>query len=234
MTDLNYLFALLAGLLSFMSPCTLPLYPAFLSYITGVSANQLTREGIRQKQALLHTIFFLIGFSLIFIALGFSTSFIRMWLTQYDELIRHLGGIAIVFFGLVIAGVCQPSFLMKTRKIELARRPIGYIGSGMIGFVFAAGWTPCTGPILASILLLGSTQPSAAVGYMTVYVIGFAVPFIVMAFLLPKLSFLTRHLTRFMQIGGVIMVIIGVLIFFDQMSKLNTLLTPLFGDFTGF
>lgn len=234
MTDLNYFFALLAGMLSFMSPCTLPLYPAFLSYITGVSTTQLAQEGIRRKQALYHTLAFLLGFSIIFIALGFSTSIVRVWFTQYDEVIRQFGGITIVFFGLVTARVLQPAFLMKQRTVSLRRRPVGYLGSAMVGLVFAAGWTPCTGPILAAIFLLGSTQPQSAIGYMIVYVLGFALPFMIMAFLLPHLAFFKRHMQRVMQIGGYLMVCVGVLIFFDQMSKLNEWLTPLFGGFTGF
>ena len=234
MTDLNYVFALLAGILSFMSPCTLPLYPAFLSYITGISTVQLAHEGIRQKRALYHTLAFLLGFSVIFIALGFSTSLVRVWFTQYDEIIRQFGGIAIVFFGLVTARVLQPSFLMKQRTMSLRRRPVGYLGSALVGLVFAAGWTPCTGPILAAIFLLGSTHPQAAVGYMIVYIIGFALPFITMAFLLPRIAFFKKHMQRAMQIGGYLMVGVGVLIFFDQMSKLNEWLTPIFGDFTGF
>lgn len=217
-----------------MSPCTLPLYPAFLSYITGISTAKLTTEGIRQKQAILHTFAFLIGFSVIFIALGFSTSIVRVWFTQYDEVIRQFGGIAIVFFGLIIAGVLHPTFLMKQRTVSFRHRPVGYLGSILIGIVFATGWTPCTGPILAAIFLLGSTHPQAAVGYMTVYVIGFAIPFVMMAFLLPRLAFLKRHMQRVMQIGGYMMVCVGVLIYFDQMSKLNEWLTPIFGDFTGF
>lgn len=234
MTDLTYFFAFAAGFLSFISPCTLPLYPAFLSYITGVSTTQLAAGGIRQKPAMLHTIAFLLGFSIIFIVLGFSTSFIRVLFIQYDELIRQLGGILIVVFGLVVAGIFTPSFLMKERKLELKRRPTGYLGSAIIGFVFAAGWTPCTGPILASIFLLGSTNPSSAVGYMMLYVLGFALPFLSMAFFLPKIGFLKRHMQRVVKVGGYVMIAMGVLIFFDQLSKLNQLFTPIFGDFTGF
>ena len=233
-TDLTYFFAFAAGLLSFISPCTLPLYPAFLSYITGVSTAQLTADGLRRKQALLHTIAFLVGFSLIFIVLGFSTSFIRVLFIQYDELIRQLGGILIVIFGLIVAGVFKPTLLMKEHRFQLKNRPTGYAGSALIGLVFAAGWTPCTGPILASIFLLGSTNPTSAVSYMLLYVLGFSVPFLVMAFFLPKIQLLKHHMQRVVTLGGYVMIVVGILIFFDQLSKLNQLFTPIFGDFTGF
>ncbi|HWI49536.1 MAG TPA: cytochrome c biogenesis protein CcdA [Rummeliibacillus sp.] len=234
-TDINLFFSFGAGFLSFISPCTLPLYPAFLSYITGVSFNQLKNEkGMLQKRAILHTLFFLLGFSVIFVVLGFSTSFVKGFFVQYDELIRQIGGILIVVFGLVITGIFTPEFLMKDRKFEFKNRPSGYLGSMLIGLVFAAGWTPCTGPILAAIAALGTTNPDSAIWYMLAYVLGFSIPFFVLSFFVSRMDWIRRNSQKFVKIGGYIMIVVGVILFFDGMTVLNRLLTPIFGGFQGF
>lgn len=119
-TDLNLLLAFGAGFLSFISPCTLPLYPAFLSYITGMSLEEIkTDKKLMQKRGMLHTLFFLLGFSAIFIALGFATSLIGTFFIQYDDLIRQVGAIFIIVFGLIVVGVFKPEFLMKEKNYSL-------------------------------------------------------------------------------------------------------------------
>ena len=119
-----------------------------------------------QRRSLLHTIFFLLGFSLIFVAIGFSTSFFGSFFQQYQDLIRQIGAILIILFGLVIVGVFQPEFLMKDKRVEFKNRPSGYFGSLIVGLAFAAGWTPCTGPILGSVISLGMSNPTSAISYM--------------------------------------------------------------------
>lgn len=234
-TDINLFLAFAAGFLSFISPCTLPLYPAFLSYITGVSFGDLkSGKGMMQKKAILHTLFFLVGFSLVFIALGFSTSFVKTFFVQYDVAVRQFGGILIVIFGLVISGLFTPKFLMKERKINLKNRPAGYLGSSIIGLVFAAGWTPCTGPILAAIMTLGASNPDSAIWYMLAYVIGFAIPFFVLSFFISRLDWIRKNSQKFVKFGGYIMIMMGIILFFDKMQIFNSLLSPIFGDFTGF
>lgn len=234
-TDLNLFIAFGAGFLSFISPCTLPLYPAFLSYITGVSFGDIKKgKGLMQKKAILHTLFFLFGFSLIFIALGFSTTFVSSLFREYDEIIRQFGGILLVIVGLVTAGIFTPQFLMKERKFELKSRPAGYIGSALIGLVFAAGWTPCTGPILAGIFALGVSNPDAAIWYMLAYVIGFALPFFFLSFFVTRLSWMQRNGQKLVKVGGYIMIVLGIIIFFNTMTIFNRLLSPIFGDFIGF
>lgn len=151
MSDLNYFLAFGAGFLSFISPCCLPLYPAFLSYITGVSIDEVKSEKVMlRRRSLLHTLFFLIGFSLIFIAIGFGTSFVGKFFIEYQDAIRQIGAILIIFFGFMILGVFQPSFLMGEKRLQFKNRPAGFFGSILIGMGFAAGWTPCTGPILSA------------------------------------------------------------------------------------
>ncbi len=233
--DLNVLLAFGAGFLSFISPCTLPLYPAFLSYITGMSLNELTKEkGMMQKQAILHTLSFLVGFSIIFIALGFSTSFIKEFFLQYQDLLRQVGAILIVLFGLIIVGWLQIDFLMKDRKFQFKNRPSGYFGSAVIGLAFAAGWTPCTGPILASILLLASTQPGSGMGYMLAYYFGFAIPFFVLSFFITKMNWIRKNSQKFVKIGGYIMIAVGILLFFNGLTYIIRIFSGLFGGFTGF
>jgi cytochrome c-type biogenesis protein len=235
MTDLNLFLAFGAGFLSFVSPCCLPLYPAFLSYITGVSVGEIkTENAMLQKRSLLHTLFFLLGFSIIFIALGFGSSFIGEFFFGYSELIRQVGAILIIFFGLVIVGVFQPKFLMKEHRFELKNRPSGYLGSVLIGLAFAAGWTPCTGPILTAVFALTLSNPGSAMIYMIAYILGFAIPFLVMAFFIGRLGWIRKHNLKIMKIGGWLMIVIGIMLFFDWMTQIIILFSRLFGGFTGF
>ncbi|ASK61339.1 cytochrome C biogenesis protein CcdA [Virgibacillus phasianinus] len=236
MEDVNLLLALAAGVLSFVSPCCLPLYPAFLSYITGMSVDEIKNEkGMLQKRALLHTIFFLIGFSIIFIALGFSTSLLGTLFTSYGDLIRQLGAVLLVALGLVIMGVYKPAFMMKEKRMTFKDRPSGYLGSSVIGFAFAAGWTPCMGPILAGVITLGVSNPDQALFYMIAYVLGFSIPFFIMSFFIGKMRWIKRHNRLMMKIGGGTMIFMGILLFFDLLTKLTSFLASnFFNGFTGF
>lgn len=233
--QLNLLLAFGAGLLSFVSPCSLPLYPAFLSYVTGISFNELKEEkGILRRKSLIHTLLFLLGFSIIFMALGFSTSFIGQIFIQYKEFLRQIGAIIMVFFGLVILGFFKIDILQSEKKIHFKKRPKGYFGSVLIGMGFAAGWTPCTGPILAGVIALGVSDPGKGMLYMLFYVLGFSIPFLIMSLFIGKMKFLQSKNGLFMKIGGAIMIVMGVLLYFDMMTKIIAFLTPIFGGFTGF
>ncbi len=236
MPDLTIWLAFGAGFLSFISPCCLPLYPAFLSYITGMSVGELKSENaMLQKRSLLHTLFFLLGFSMIFIAIGFGTSYIGSFFKEYKDLIRQLGGIFIVLFGLVIVGVFNPEFLMKDRRFEFKNRPSGYIGSILIGMAFAAGWTPCTGPILSSVIFLAASKPGSAVLYMVAYTLGFAIPFFILSFFVGRLKWIRTHSAKIVKIGGYLMIAMGIILFFDWMTKIITIFQGFFGNnFTGF
>ncbi|NQD68751.1 cytochrome c biogenesis protein CcdA [Bacillus haikouensis] len=235
MADINLFLAFGAGFLSFISPCCLPLYPAFLSYITGMSVSELkTDNAMLQRRSLTHTIFFLLGFSVIFIAIGFGTSFIGEFFLDYKDLIRQLGAIFIVVFGLVVIGVFTPEMLMKERRIEFKNRPSGFIGSALIGMAFAAGWTPCTGPILASVLALAATNPGSGVFYMTAYVLGFAIPFLILSFFIGRMQWVRKNSAKIVKIGGYIMIVVGIMLFFDWMTVILSYFTSVFGGFQGF
>lgn len=236
MTDINIFMAIAAGFLSFISPCCLPLYPAFLSYITGLSLDELKENnGMAQKRAIVHTILFLMGFSIIFLALGLSTSLIGTLFVQYKDLVRQIGAILIVFFGLVISGMLQPKILMEEKKLIFKNKPTGYIGSVLIGMGFAAGWTPCTGPILAAVIAIGITNPSQSLLYMFMYTLGFSIPFFIMAFFVGKVKWFKKFNVAFIKYGGYLMIVMGIFLYFDWMTKMISFLTNnVFGGFTGF
>jgi cytochrome c-type biogenesis protein len=235
MTDVNLFLAFGAGFLSFISPCCLPLYPAFLSYITGVSVGELKSENaLLQRRSLFHTLFFLLGFSLIFISIGFGTSLVGEFFKVYHDLIRQIGAILIIFFGFVIVGLFKPEFLMKDRKLSFKNRPSGYIGSIFIGMAFAAGWTPCTGPILVAVIALAATHPGSGILYMSAYSLGFAIPFLIMSFFIGRLKWIRKYSSIIAKIGGYAMIIMGIVLFFDWMTKITIYVTSLYGGFLGF
>lgn len=137
-------------------------------------------------------------------------------------------------FGFIIVGVFKPKFLMQDRKFTFKNRPSGYFGSVLIGLAFAAGWTPCTGPILVSVIGLAATNPESAMIYMIAYILGFAIPFFVLSFFITKMSWIKRNSMKFMKIGGYIMIIMGIFLYFNWMTKIIVYFSSLFGGFTGF
>lgn len=236
MVDLNVLLAFGAGVLSFVSPCTLPLYPAFISYITGVSLDELKeKSGMLQRRAILHTAFFLLGFSIIFLVLGLSTTFLGTLFLKYSDLIRRIGALLIIFMGLVIVGALQPKFMMKDSKLAFQNRPSGYLGSSLIGLGFAAGWTPCTGPILAAVIAMGVTNPGSGLLYMMIYSLGFSIPFFLMAFFIGKMNVIRKYNDKITKVGGYAMIFVGIFLFFGWMTQITSFLTNrIFDGFIGF
>ncbi|MBW0934208.1 cytochrome c biogenesis CcdA family protein [Priestia megaterium] len=235
MNNINIFLSFGAGFLSFISPCCLPLYPAFLSYITGISVQDLKQENkFLNYQSILHTIFFILGFSIIFLVLGLSTTMIGMFFEQYEDLMRELGAVLIMFFGLVTAGIFQPKFLMKNKKFTFANRPSGYIGSILIGFGYATGWTPCVGPILGAVTSLGIYTGEGLI-YMLAYILGFSIPFFIMSFFIGKTNWIKRYSHRMMITSGYVMILMGIVLYFDGMTKITSYLTTyIFNGFQGF
>lgn len=234
MSEINIFLAFGAGFLSFISPCVLPLYPAFLSYITGMSVSEIKEDnGMLNKKSILHTILFLLGFTSIFIMLGFSTSFVAEFLMAWQDAIRQIGAILIIFFGLVIVGVLNFNFLMKDRKIKFKNRPSGYFGTFIIGMAFSMGWTPCTGPILAIVFTLAANNPQVGMIMMIAYSLGFSVPFLLLSFFIGKMNWIKKNGPKIVNFGGYVMIFMGVALFFDWMTKLTSFLAGWFG-FSGF
>jgi cytochrome c-type biogenesis protein len=234
MSEVNMFLAFGAGFLSFISPCVLPLYPAFLSYITGMSVSEIKADNkMLNRNSILHTVFFLIGFSTIFIIFGFFTSAFAQFLITYQDIIRQVGALLIIFFGLVIVGIFNFKFLMKDKKITFKNRPSGFFGSFIIGLAFSLGWTPCTGPILGVVFTLTATDPSKGMVMMIAYILGFSVPFLVLSFFIGKLGWIKRNSHKLVKVGGYIMILLGIALFFDWMTKLTAFLAGWIG-FYGF
>ncbi|BCG60113.1 cytochrome c biogenesis CcdA family protein [Paenibacillus sp. URB8-2] len=224
MSNINAGIALAAGLASFISPCCLPLYPSYLSYITGLSVRQL-RTGEQRREArfrtVSHTLAFVLGFSAVFYTLGFGAGVFGQFFIGQRELIRQLSAILIIVMGLFLLGIFQPRFLMRERKLELSRRPAGYIGSFIFGIGFSAGWSPCIGPILTAIIALSASEPGTWLKLITAYSIGFALPFFLLAFFVGGARRLLKYSGPLMKIGGALMVFMGVLLFTDQMFRIT-------------
>ena len=171
-----------AGLLSFVSPCVLPLVPSYVSYITGLSIEELTNTEQRQrfrKAIVLNSLSFIAGFSCVFIAFGASATIVGQLLYEYQELIRKVGAVLIILFGLYLLGILKMKFLMMERRLlHFESKPVGYLGSFLVGTAFAAGWTPCVGPILGGILAYASTTESMQSGIVLLasYSLGLGLP----------------------------------------------------------
>ncbi|MBM4145941.1 MAG: cytochrome c biogenesis protein CcdA [Nitrospira sp.] len=236
MNDISLPLAFLAGVLSFLSPCVLPLIPSYVSFITGISFKDLTVGADRKKihyLTITNSIAFILGFSTVFIALGVSSSAVGSFFFQYVDMIRIIGGVLVIIFGLFIAGVLKLDFLMIQKKIYLSGKPAGYIGTFVVGMTFAAGWSPCIGPILGTILVYAGSKGSALYGFqlLAAYSLGLAVPFFLSALAINVFLSYSSKLARFMRvimlISGLLLIIFGILILTDQIRAL----TRLFPDF---
>lgn len=223
-----------AGALSFFSPCVLPIFPAFLSYITGVSVKELqgSQDGQVRKKLLSHSIFFLIGVSLVFISLGIGASLLGQWVQNLligssGLLIQRIAGVFIIFMGLFVGGWVRIPALMKEKRFQHSSKPVGYLGTFFVGMGFAAGWTPCIGPIFGSILFLAASNPGQGVFYTIMYVIGFALPFIALTFFLGSTKWIVRHSQWIMKIGAVVMVAMGLVLFTGQLPRITQFLLKL-------
>ena len=236
--ELNLLVAVAAGLLSFLSPCVLPLFPSYLSFVAGVSFEELQGSvaNPRTRRAILvNSLLFICGFSLVFIALGAGATLLGQALFAYQEIIQRVGGLLVVVLGLYVAGWLRIPFLMREWRVELANRPAGYVGAFVVGITFAAGWTPCIGPILGSILTLASVSQTASTGILMLvaYSVGLAIPFLVSALAVERFLVFFDRFKRYLpvvtRISGIILIVLGLLLFFNYFATLSRLafsLTP--------
>jgi len=228
--SVGVLVAFSAGLFSFLSPCVLPLFPSYVSFITGMSVSDLTADlsGATRRRVMLHALAFVLGFSLVFVALGASFSAAGQFLLDYRNLIRQIGGALIVLFGLYIAGVFKLAAMGRTMQFQLREKPAGYLGSLLVGITFAIGWTPCVGPILGAILSLAGTSETVqrGIGLLIAYSAGLGVPFLLSAVALGAfLKFFKRYrplIPVMERVAGVILVVVGVLVFTNYYVVLNS------------
>jgi cytochrome c-type biogenesis protein len=234
--DVSIFMALSAGFLSFVSPCFLPLIPSYISYITGASFSDLAGRESKGRLKLLvasHSLLFILGFSLIFVLMGASATYVGQLLSEQQVWIGRIGGGLLILFGIHFTGLINLPFLQMERRFELKRKPLGYLGSFLVGVVFAAGWTPCVGPILSTILLYASAAKSLTTGIVLLafYCMGLGIPFFAASVAFN--SFLSifnriRQYMKFIMIGsGVFLIIIGILLLTDLFSALNHYLNSL-------
>ncbi len=233
-SQISLFAAFSAGLLSFISPCVLPLVPSYLSYITGLSVENLAKveERERFKSAiLLNALLFIAGFSTIFIAFGASASLIGQVLYEYQDIIRKIGGILIIIFGLYLLGILKLNIFMTERRlVHFESRPVGYLGSFLIGTAFAAGWTPCVGPVLGTILAYASTTESMSGGVMllSAYSFGLGLPFFLTAFgmdtFLSYFKSLRTYLGGVSFVSGGLLILVGIMIFTDSVTLFTSFL----------
>jgi cytochrome c-type biogenesis protein len=222
-----------AGLLSFVSPCVLPLIPSYLTFVTGIGFDEL---GNARRAALLHAFLFVLGFTLIFVALGASATVLGRVLIHYRVWITRLGGALIVLFGLYLLGAVRVTAFDRERRVHLANKPVGYLGSVLVGVAFGAGWTPCLGPILGAILTYTAATADLSRGLplLLAYSVGLALPFLLAAVaverFLETVSRLKPHLARVSQVSGALLVVVGLLMLFDYFTVMATYLQALTPD----
>lgn len=226
-----------AGTLSFLSPCVLPIFPAYMSYITGISVKDLqgSKTGKIRQEILSHSLLFLLAVSLVFISLGASASFFGQWIQglligDSGLLIQRIAGILIIFMGFFVAGWIKIPALMKEKRFQYSKKRANYLGTFLIGLGFAAGWTPCIGPIFGSILLLAASNPGQGVFYTVMYVIGFSFPFLVLSFFLGSTKWIVRHSGIIMKVGAIIMIMMGLVLFLGLMPQITGFLLNLVED----
>lgn len=231
--DLNLLAALFAGFISFLSPCVLPLIPGYISFISGVSLESLQQGAGREslRRTFVSSLWFVFGFSVVFIALGASATALGQLFLQRLELLKRIAGVIIIVFGLHLIGIFRIPFLEYEKKLEVKGRPLSGFGAFLVGAAFAFGWTPCIGPILAGILALASTQETIGKGMqlLACYSVGLGVPFLltsvgVQAFF-RVFSKLRRYLRWVEVMSGILLVGIGGLILTDRLAALGQHLT---------
>jgi len=220
---LGLFVAFAAGLLSFLSPCVLPLVPSYIGFLTGMSLPEMSG---RRRVAVAHALLFVLGFSLVFVLLGASATALGRALNYYQVWLQRVGGVLIIGFGLVCLGVIKAGFLSQERRVQVEQKPVGYLGSALVGMAFGAGWTPCIGPVLGAILGLAATSQDLARGVLLLaaYSAGLAVPFLVAAVALD--SFLgwfqrfRRYLPWVMRVTGVLLIFVGGLMVTGEFTRL--------------
>lgn len=211
------------GLLAFFSPCTLPLYPSYLSFITGISVKELeqaTKLNL-SKIIVMNSLLFVLGFSLIYYAIGYSASLLGNFFYAYNDTIRMLGAVFIGVMGLFLLGIFQPKLLFKEFRLPFVKTKNSALTSFLVGLIFAAGWTPCIGPIFSAIIYANVAYPGQVFVNITSYALGFGIPFLLMGFFFGKMRWILRYSGVLMKIGGVLLIVVAVLLYTDKMVYIN-------------
>jgi cytochrome c-type biogenesis protein len=225
--------AFLAGFLSFISPCVLPLIPGYISFVSGASLDDMRAGGLAaRRQVLTRSLAFVLGFSVVFIVLGASASAIGTFISGKLNILTKIAGALIIVFGLHMMGVFRLSFLDNEKRAQTQRKPTGPLGAFLVGLAFAFGWTPCIGPILAGILVVAGSQETIGEGVLllAVYSLGLGVPFLLTSIAIDRFfsvaAAIRRHYHAIEMVSGSLLVAIGVLIFTEQLTVIVRYLQP--------
>ncbi|HET9703957.1 MAG TPA: cytochrome c biogenesis protein CcdA [Vicinamibacterales bacterium] len=251
MENVSLFGAFIAGVLSFISPCVLPLIPGYLSFISGVSLEEMrglqpvaagaaggtltVTTGVSaaaKRQVIITSLFFILGFSLVFVSLGASATFLGQYLMERLTIFGKVAGVLLIIFGLHTIGVFKIPFLLNEARVQANTKPASMIGAVIVGISFAFGWTPCIGPILSAILLVAAQQDSVNQGIvlLSIYSLGLAIPFLLTAIAINQffVAFkkIRRHYHAIEIVSGLLMIVIGLLIFFNRFTIIAQWLTP--------
>ena len=245
--NVTLLAAFGAGLLSFISPCVLPLIPGYLSYISGMSLDEMRGTGPghgaaaavavaapaeARRRVVLSSLAFILGFSIVFVSLGASASVIGQYMMARLDVLGKIAGAIIIIFGLHTMGVLRIEWLYQEKRVQTTKRPAGFVGATLVGIAFAFGWTPCIGPILAGILAIAATQDTVGNGIrlLSAYSLGLAVPFFATALAINRFfaafAKIRRHYHKIELASGALLIVIGALIFTNRFTILAQWLTP--------
>ncbi|MBW2646342.1 MAG: cytochrome c biogenesis protein CcdA [Deltaproteobacteria bacterium] len=229
-TEISIIVAFSAGLLSFLSPCVLPLVPGYIAFVSGIQIDQMTKNKLASKEmktAMINSIMFVIGFSVVFVAMGASATLLGKFLTQSMPLLINIAGIIIIIFGLQQIGIFRLGLMMTTKQIELPADRLGIFKAPLLGAAFAFGWTPCIGPILAAILTYAATMDTVGKGVilLMVYSAGLGIPFLLttvaMNAFFKLFSKIRKHMNIIGKISGVILVILGILMISGKLTLIT-------------
>jgi len=230
--NLNLFIAFIAGVFAFLSPCFLPLVPAYLIYITGLSFDEV--KDVRLK-TVIHSLLFIFGFTVVFTFLGVTASLIGNILFQFRDIIRIIGGGLIIFLGLYLAGIIKLPFLDMEKRLTLSKKPAGYLGTFFVGIVFALAWSPCVGPILGGILVYASQAETVGQGVLMLiaFSLGLGLPLFLVSlavnFSLSLLKKIEKYLGVIHFISGLFLVIVGILLITNYLQTLSLWLIELTG-----
>ena len=224
--NVNFSAAFGAGILSFLSPCILPLIPAYFTFITGMSLEELTGndDKVVRRKLILSTVFYVLGFSLVFIALGGAVSLMGHQLGEYSKFIRIAGGLIVIILGVHLSGIVRIPALDFEKRLHIRKQPVHLFGVLLVGMAFGAGWSPCVGPFLGAILTLAAGEGSVANGMalLSVYSLGMALPFIILSVFINYMLAFIKKATKWIRLitvtSGVLLIVIGLLLVFNKMN----------------
>lgn len=238
--DITFYFAFTAGIVSFLSPCILPIIPPYICFLAGMSLDQVTAEGKSfnvGRKIMFSALAFVLGFATVFILLGASASYLGQQLVDYFDVLKYFAGAIIILMGLHFMGVFKISMLYKQAKVEVQKKPAGIGGAYLVGLAFAFGWTPCVGPVLASILFVAGAEESASQGalLLAAYSAGIGIPFLLAAgFAGPFVRLMqkfSQHISKVEKIMGIMLVLTGIAIMTGYMQELGFFLQRIMPSF---